>query len=71
LFVFLPQPTGVAILLIAAGLLLVLAVIEFLARLARINPLTSADSPPEDGHASAQESPPVGVGEAMASQSLT
>ena len=31
-FVFLPQPTGAAILLIAAGLLVVLAVIEFLAR---------------------------------------
>ena len=31
----------------------------------------SADSPPEDGHASAQEAPPVGVGEAMASQSQT
>lgn len=32
LFVFLPQPTGVTILLIAAGLLVVLAGIEFLAR---------------------------------------
>jgi len=32
LFVFLPQPTGATILLIAAGLLVVLAVIEFLAR---------------------------------------
>ena len=32
LFVFLPQPTGAAILLIAVGLLVVLAGIEFLAR---------------------------------------
>jgi hypothetical protein len=36
LFVFLPQPTGVTILLIAAGLLVMLAVIEFLA--ARVRP---------------------------------
>jgi hypothetical protein len=55
LFVFLPQPTGVAILLIAAGLLLMLAVIEFLAR---------------PGEAPAQGSPPV-VAEVTASQSLT
>jgi hypothetical protein len=69
--VFLPQPTGVAILLIAAGLLLVLAVIELLARPGPINPSTPVDPPPEGGHASAQDSPPVVVGEAMASQSLT
>ncbi|MDT7574647.1 MAG: hypothetical protein QOH17_980 [Pseudonocardiales bacterium] len=55
LFVFLPQPTGVAILLLAAGLLLVLAVIEFLAR---------------PGQAPVQESAPV-VGEVTASHSLT
>jgi len=71
LFVFLPQPTGVAILLIAAGLLLVLAVIEFLARPGPINPSTPVDAPPEAGHASAEESPPVVVGEVTASQSLT
>jgi hypothetical protein len=55
LFMFLPQPTGAAILVIAAGLLLVLAVIEFLAR---------------PGQAPAQESPPV-MAEVTASQSLT
>jgi hypothetical protein len=71
LFVFLPQPTGVAILLIAAGLLVVLAVIEFLARPGPIDPSTPVDPPPGGGHASAQESPPVVLGEAMASQSLT
>jgi hypothetical protein len=32
LFVFLPQPTGAAILIISTGLLVVLAAIEFLAR---------------------------------------
>jgi hypothetical protein len=71
LFVFLPQPTGVAILLIAAGLLLVLAVIEFLARPGPIKPSTSIDPPPEGGHAPAQDSPPVVGGEVMAPQSLT
>ena len=71
LFVFLPEPTGVAILLIAAGLLLVLAVIEFLARPGPIDPSTPVDPPPGGGRASAQESPPVVRGEAMASQSLT
>ena len=47
LFVFLPQPTGATILLIAAGLLVVLAVIEFLARPgpALIIPSPPADSP--------------------------
>jgi hypothetical protein len=71
LFVFLPQPTGGAILLIATGLLIVLAVIEFLARPGPIDPSTSVDSPPEGGPTSAQEPPPVVGGEVMASQSLT
>ncbi len=74
LFVFLPQPTGVAILLIAAGLLLVLAVIEFLARpgQAPIMPCsTPAGSSDEGGPVSAQEPPPVVVGEVTASRSLT
>jgi hypothetical protein len=47
LFVFLPQPTGAMIVLIAAGLLVVLAGIEFLARPGPtpITPPTSADAP--------------------------
>jgi hypothetical protein len=71
LFVFLPHPTGVAILLIAAGLLVVLAVIEFLARPGPVDASTSVGSPPEGGQPSAQESPPVVVVDVMASQSLT
>jgi hypothetical protein len=73
LFVFLPQPTGVAILLIATGLFVVLAVIEFLARPgpATIPSSTSADAPPEGGDPSPRASPPVVVDEVRASQSLT
>jgi len=49
----------------------VLAVIEFLARPGPVDPSTPVDPPPGGGLASAQESPPVVRGEAMASQSLT
>jgi hypothetical protein len=73
LFVFLPQPTGATILLIAAGLLVVLAVIEFLARPGPppITPSAQADAPPEGDHPSAHESPPVVVDIVTATQSLT
>jgi uncharacterized protein (DUF58 family) len=53
LFVFLPQPTGAAILLIAVGLLVVLAGIEFLARVRPRSSLRRRPTHrPEGGHAS-------------------
>lgn len=74
LFVFLSQPTGWAILLIAAGLLVVLAVIEFLARPgpAASVPSEPSDQQPEDARASGHEPPPVVVvDEVTASHSPT
>jgi hypothetical protein len=44
-FVFLTQPSGIAVLVIAAGLLVVLAVIEFLGRPATAPPVP-ADAVP-------------------------
>jgi hypothetical protein len=54
-FVFLSQPTGAAILIIATVLLLVLAVIEFLARPAPADAPPADDAPPPD-----DDVPPAG-----------
>jgi hypothetical protein len=56
-FVFLTQPSGVAILVLAALLLVVLAVIEFLAR---PGPETAGEAPPPDA-ADARPAAPVDV----------
>jgi hypothetical protein len=42
-FVFLTQPTGIAILVLAAALLVVLALIEYLARPASVAPVVADD----------------------------
>jgi hypothetical protein len=73
LFVFLTQPTGLSIVLIAAGLLVVLAGIEFLARPGPapvVVPATPGEPELDGGRAAGQEAPPVVVDEVAASPSL-